>query len=120
MPWATVVDNGVIPRRYDTLPDVERPRAYHLVPAGISKAAAIAADRVHRGLAADECAVIGDALSDFECRTEVGRTFIVCNALEKDPQLADLVAATPGVEVTERDHGEGFADVVAALLADRG
>lgn len=117
MPWATFVDNGVIPRHYDTLPGIDRPRAYHLVPVGISKVAAVAADRAHRGFAAEECAVIGDALSDLECSSEVGRTFIVSNAMDKDPHLAELVEAQAGIEVTGRDHGEGFADVVFSLIS---
>ena len=32
--WATLVDNGVIPRRFETLAGVDRVRVYHLLPPG--------------------------------------------------------------------------------------
>lgn len=114
--WAGLVDNGVIPRRYRTLPDVERVRAYHLVPKGVSKAAAVAADVARRGLSAAECAVVGDAAADLECAGVVGRCFLVRNGLTKDPGLAWAAAPGSGVEVTPRSHGEGFAQVVHRLL----
>lgn len=114
--WAECLDNGVIPRRYDSLPDVERVRVYHLNPRGISKRAGVAADRARRGLAREECAVIGDARADLECAAEVGRAFAVRNALEKDPDLGALVDRVPGATVTERGYGLGVADTVDALL----
>lgn len=115
--WADWVDNGVIPRHYDTLPGVETVRVFHLVPKGVSKRAAIAADRAERGLEAAECAVIGDALSDLECAAEVGRAFVVANALDKDPALGPAVEAVPNAEVTDRGYGLGFADVVSRLTS---
>ncbi|MBI2170163.1 MAG: HAD family phosphatase [Actinobacteria bacterium] len=114
--WAEVVDNGVIPRRYEGLPALDVIRCYHLTPRGISKATGIAADRAHRGLAREECAVIGDARADLDCHGEVGRVFVVANAVEKDPELGPLVDKIPNAEVTKRGHGLGFADVVSALL----
>ena len=116
--WVTLVDNGVIPRRYETL-DVERVRAYHLLPRGVSKAAGVAADRAQRGLDRAECAVVGDAAADLECRAEVGRCFLVHNGLEKDPSLGWAQAPDSGVEVTKAGHGEGFAEVVHRLLDER-
>jgi hydroxymethylpyrimidine pyrophosphatase-like HAD family hydrolase len=114
--WAVLVDNGVIPRRFESLPDVERVHAYHLVPRGVSKAAAVAADRAKRGLAKEECAVVGDAAADIDCRSQVGRCFLVRNGLHKDPGLAWVTEEGSGVEVTTRGHGEGFAEVVHRLL----
>lgn len=117
--WAECIDNGVIPRRFEGLPGVDTVRVYHLNPAGISKRAGIAADRARRGLGREECAVIGDAAADLACHTEVARTFVVANALDKDPGLAALVGTTDA-EVTRRGYGEGFADVVRSLLGDGG
>jgi phosphoglycolate phosphatase len=114
--WAELVDNGVLPRRYQSLPGIELVRAYHLVPRGVSKAAAVGADRRRRGLAREECAMVGDAAADLECRTEVGRCFLVRNGLMKDPDLAWVVEPGSGVEVTTTGHTEGFAEVVALLL----
>ncbi|HEV7865971.1 MAG TPA: HAD family phosphatase [Acidimicrobiia bacterium] len=116
--WATLVDNGVIPHRYETL-TVERVRAYHLLPRGVSKVAGVAADRAQRGLERAECAMVGDAAADLECRGEVGRCFLVRNGLDKDPSLQWVVEAGSGVEVTKSGHGEGFAEVVHRLLDER-
>ena len=115
-PWAELLDNGVIPRHYDTLPTVGLVHAYHLVPRGVSKAAGIAADRARRGLPREACAMVGDASADLECRREVGRCFLVRNGLVKDPALGWTLEPASGVEVTEAGHGEGFAEVVHRLL----
>jgi phosphoglycolate phosphatase len=117
-PWAELLDNGVIPRRFETLPGVARVRAYHLVPRGVSKAAGVAADRARRGLPREACAMVGDAQADLECRAEVGRCFLVRNGLAKDPGLAWALDPQSGVEVTAASHGEGFAEVVHRLLDD--
>lgn len=114
--WAELVDNGVIPRRYEAMPSVERVHAYHLVPRGVSKAAAIAADRVRRGIRREDCAMIGDAAADLDCRFEVGRCFLVGNGLAKDPNLAWTTEPGSGVEVLKAGHGEGFAEAVESLL----
>ena len=114
--WATLCDNGVIPHRYETLPAVERTRAYHVLPRGVSKVAGVAADRAQRGLDRAECAMVGDAAADLECRGEVGRCFLVRNGLDKDPSLRWVLEAGSGVEVTKAGHGEGFAEVVHRLL----
>jgi hydroxymethylpyrimidine pyrophosphatase-like HAD family hydrolase len=116
--WATLVDNGVIPRRYENLTAVDRVRAYHLLPRGVSKVAGVAADRAYRGLEREECALVGDAAADLDCRGEVGRCFLVRNGLDKDPSLAWVLEPDSGVEVTKTTHGEGFAEVVHRLLDD--
>jgi hydroxymethylpyrimidine pyrophosphatase-like HAD family hydrolase len=114
--WATLVDNGVIPRRYENLTKVERVRAYHLLPRGVSKVAGVAGDRSYRGLDPSDCALVGDAAADLDCRGEVGRCFLVRNGLDKDPNLAWVLEPGSGVEVTKGTHGEGFAEVVHRLL----
>jgi hydroxymethylpyrimidine pyrophosphatase-like HAD family hydrolase len=116
--WATLVDNGVIPSRYENLAGLDRVRAYHLLPRGVSKLAGVAGDRAHRSLDRAECAVIGDAAADLECRGEVGRCFLVRNGLDKDPSLRWALEPGSGVEVTKAGHGEGFAEVVHRLLDD--
>lgn len=114
--WADCIDNGVIPRRFDGLPGLEAARVFHLVPRGVSKAAAVAADRSRRGLTPEDCAAIGDAAADLACAAEVGRFFLVANALQKDPGLADAVNAADNAEVTNGAYGAGFADAVHALV----
>ncbi len=117
--WATLVDNGVIPSRYENLAGLDRVRAYHLLPRGVSKVAGIAADRAQRRLDRAECAVVGDAAADLDCRGEVGRCFLVRNGLDKDPSLQWVLEPGSGVEVTKAGHGEGFAEVVHRLLDER-
>lgn len=114
--WAELIENGVIPRRFDGIPDVERVHAYHLVPRGVSKMTAIAHDRSARGIAREDCAMVGDAGADMDCRVEVGRCFLVANGLVKDPTLAWTTEAGSGVEVTEAGYGSGFAEAVHQLL----
>lgn len=114
--WTEFVDNGVIPRRYGTMPEVERVHAYHLVPRGVSKAAAIRADQERRGLDRSDCAMVGDSTADVGCRTEVGRCFLVRNGYDKDPGLAWTREPGSGVEVTAATHGSGFAEAVHLLL----
>jgi hydroxymethylpyrimidine pyrophosphatase-like HAD family hydrolase len=114
--WATLVDNGVIPRRYENLTGADRVRAYHLLPRGVSKLAGVAGDRASRGLDREDCAIVGDAAADLDCRGEVGRCFLVRNGLDKDPSLAWVLEPDSGVEVTKGSHGEGFAEVVHQLL----
>lgn len=114
--WAELIDNGVIPRRFPGLPDVEPVHAYHLVPRGVSKATAVAADRAQRSIPRGECAMVGDAGADLDCRTEVERCFLVPNGLVKDPDLAWAAEPGSGVEVTGAGFGAGFAEVVHRLL----
>jgi 3-deoxy-D-manno-octulosonate 8-phosphate phosphatase KdsC-like HAD superfamily phosphatase len=82
----------------------------------VSKVAAVAADRAQRSLDRAECAMVGDAAADLECRGEVGRCFLTRNGLDKDPSLQWVVESGSGVEVTKAGHGEGFAEVVHRLL----
>ncbi len=114
--WAELIENGVIPRRFPGIPEVERVHAYHLVPRGVSKVTAIAADRAQRGIPREDCAVVGDAGADLDCRVEVGRCFLVGNGLVKDPDLAWATQPGSGVEVTDAGFGAGFAEVVHRLL----
>lgn len=114
--WAECIDNGVIPHHYESLPGVETVRVFHLNARGVSKRAGVAADRRRRGIRRGECAVVGDAAADLACHPEVARTFVVANALEKDPTMGGLVDAVPDAEITRRDHGQGFADVVRELI----
>jgi hypothetical protein len=79
----------------------------------------VAADRAFRGLDRAECAMVGDAAADLECRTEVGRCFLTRNGLDKDPSLRWALEPGSGVEVTKAGHGEGFAEVVHRLLDER-
>ena len=59
-----LVDNGEI------APDTH---TYHLIPAGASKARAVAAHMRARGYAPEECVAVGDSREDLEVAEVVGR-----------------------------------------------
>lgn len=110
--WLDLLDNGVIPRSYPTLP-VEEVHAYHLLPRGVTKATAVAADMARRGLAPEECVALGDSPSDASLAGAVGAVFIVANGRA----AVERAGAPPeNVYATEGSHGEGFAEVVEALF----
>jgi phosphoglycolate phosphatase len=111
--WLELRDNGVIHRRFPGL-DLPEVHAYHLVPRGVSKAAAIALHRERRGLGPEATAAVGDSPADLEAAGVTGAVFIVANG-------ADATRAAWGhVEnafVTPSAGGNGVAEAVAALLA---
>jgi hydroxymethylpyrimidine pyrophosphatase-like HAD family hydrolase len=111
--WLELRDNGVIHRRYPGL-DLPEVRAYHLVPRGVSKAAAIAVHRERHGLEPPETAAVGDSPSDLEAATVTGAVFIVANGAA----AVDAAGESPeNAFVTPSAGGIGVAEAVAALLA---
>ncbi len=112
-----LVDNGVVRRRSPALAALPQVRAYHLRPAGISKAAAVAAHQRMRGLDAADCLAVGDSREDLGVAAVVARFWLVANALEHDPVLTDLAASHANVAVAEGSHGAGVYEAVVATLA---
>jgi hydroxymethylpyrimidine pyrophosphatase-like HAD family hydrolase len=113
-----LVDNGAIsPKR--SLPNLPGPpHAYHLLPRQASKARAVAAHIRARGYEPGECVGVGDSREDLDVAGVVGRFFLVANALEKDPSLAEAMAGRRNVEVTEGSYGEGFYEAVVRSMAE--
>jgi phosphoglycolate phosphatase len=85
---------------------------YHLIPAGCSKAAAVAVHMRARGYAREECIGVGDSREDLEVAEVVGRLFLVANAAAGDS------SAYPNVERTEAAMSEGFYEAVVRALAE--
>ena len=112
--WLELVDNGRLARGAERFPHLVggEVRAYHLAPAGTSKASAVARDRARRGIAREECAAIGDGPADVAMAAEVGTMFLVVNGADARP------ADAANVRVTERSYGLGFAEAVRALLGE--
>ena len=109
--WARLLDNGRLRGAYPHLgPDATH--AYHLLPAGVSKAGTAAAYLASRGLPPERAAAIGDSPADLQLAGVAGVMFLVANgawaAGAADP-------ATP-VVVTPSPAGQGWAEAVAALL----
>lgn len=116
-----MVDNGAIaPRR--TLGGAEAlggdPHVYHLIPAGSSKANAVARHRAARGYAPEECIAVGDSREDVDLAEHVGRFYLVANGVEKDPDIGSAVAQRPNVTVTEARNGDGFYEAVVGALME--
>lgn len=109
--WLGLRDNGRLRRLLPHL-DVPEVRAYHLLPRGVSKASAVRRHQEIRGVPRGATAAVGDSLADLEVADVVGRFFLVANGLGA---IADAALPSNGV-VTDRAHGDGFADAVRSLL----
>jgi HAD superfamily hydrolase (TIGR01484 family) len=114
--WLRLVDNGVV--REHSLPGVERVHAYHLVPAGASKARAVARHMQARGYATEECIAAGDSREDLDSAEVVETFWLVANALERDPTLSSDLAGRRGVRVASEAYGAGVYEAVVTTLAE--
>ena len=98
-----LVDNGEIGPQL---------HGFHLIPAGTSKAAAVAVHMRARGYAPEDCIAIGDSREDLDVAASVGRFFLVANAAAGD------TSGYPNVERTEAAMSEGFYEAVIRALAE--
>jgi phosphoglycolate phosphatase len=98
-----LVDNGEI------APDTH---TFHLIPAEVSKARAVAAHMRARGYTPEECVAVGDSREDLEVAGVLGRLFLVANAVAGD------TSAFGNVERTEAAMSEGFYEAVVRALAE--
>lgn len=115
-----LVDNGVLGMTSRTLdPDVGPLRGYHLLPRGASKAGAVAAHMRARGYAPGDVVAIGDSREDLGAAAVVGTFWLVANALEHDPTLADAIRGLGNVRVAEAGNGPGVYEAVVTELAER-
>jgi hydroxymethylpyrimidine pyrophosphatase-like HAD family hydrolase len=119
--WLRLLDNGVIPeaRALGLMPELDVVRAYHLIPAGASKARAVARHMQIRGYAPQECIACGDSREDLSAAGAVGSFWLVANALERDPGLAGVVGRVPNVRVCSEGFGAGVYEAVVTTLAER-
>lgn len=114
-----LVDNGVVHRRSAALAALAHVRGYHLVPAGVSKAAAVAFHMRVRSYAREETIAVGDSREDLACAEHVGAFWLVANAVERDPSIREAIAAYPNVRVAEAGHGAGVYEAVVSSLVTR-
>jgi phosphoglycolate phosphatase len=112
-----LVDNGAVSGRSPALADLPQVRGYHLVPAGASKAGAVALHRRARGYAREQCLAVGDSREDLSCAVHVGSFWLVANALQRDPSLREALPAGGNVRVAEAGYGEGVYEAVLSTLA---
>ena len=112
-----LVDNGVI-GYHRTLPDIERPHAYHLIPGPASKARAVATHMRARGYAPDDVIAAGDSREDMGAADAVGTFWLVRNALDRDPSLTEDIARRSNVRVADASFGAGVYEAVVTTLAE--
>lgn len=116
-PPMDLIDNGAL--RYAGTLDCSdaAPHAVHLVPRGISKAGAIAADLASRGLAPDQAAAIGDSATDIQMADAVATMVLVANALESPGVLSELERSPrENVRVTTAKRSEGWTEFARMWL----
>jgi hypothetical protein len=118
-----LVDNGVLAAHGVLVDgelfglDVERVHAYHLIPAGASKARGVARHMQARGYTPEECIAVGDSREDIEMGDAVGAFWLVANAAERDPTLVDFAKGRSGVRIAEAPFGSGVYEAVVTTLA---
>ncbi len=115
--WLRLVDNGVIREHADRFPGLVV-HAYHLIPAGASKARAVARHMQVRGYTAADCIAVGDSREDLEAESVVGTFWVVANALERDPTLAPEIAGRARVRIASVGYGAGVYEAVVTTLAE--
>ena len=116
MDWLRLVDNGVIREHAGRMPGLEVVHAYHLIPAGASKARGVARHMRVRGYTAGDCIAVGDSREDMDAASVVETFWLVANAVERDPTLrADLRS---GVRLASESYGAGVYEAVVTTLAE--
>jgi len=115
-----ILDNGMVHPPAHGLACLEPIHAYHLVPAGTSKAQAIALDLAARGLTRNQAAAIGDSAADLSMSASVGITALVANAFDS-PRLLEALPLRAAEKVVrlEGERGDGWAEFAKAWLAAR-
>jgi phosphoglycolate phosphatase len=111
-----LVDNGAVSRRSPALAELSHVRGYHLLPAGASKATAVAFHMRARGYEREQTFAIGDSREDLACAASVGDFWLVANALAHDTTMPAAMAAYENVRVTEAAHGGGVYEAVMSTL----
>jgi HAD superfamily hydrolase (TIGR01484 family) len=110
-----LIDNGAIVRGMKGIEG--HAHAYHLMPAGASKANAVAFHMRARGYSPQECIAIGDSIEDLAVAEVVPRFFVPANGPEKDPGLREAVAGRAGLTITEGRNGVGVYEAIVSTLA---
>jgi hydroxymethylpyrimidine pyrophosphatase-like HAD family hydrolase len=118
--WLRLVDNGVIWAAPELMPGLPVIHAYHLIPAGASKARGVARHMQARGYAPQDCIAAGDSREDMDAASVVGTFWLVANALERDVTLQREVASRPGVRIASESYGAGVYEAVVTTLAEQG
>lgn len=114
-----LVDNGSVSTRSPVLAGLAQVRGYHLVPAGVSKASAVAFHRRARGYAREETFAVGDSREDLACAEHVRTFWLVANAVERDPTIREALVGRENVSACAAAHGAGVYEAVVSTLMSR-
>jgi hydroxymethylpyrimidine pyrophosphatase-like HAD family hydrolase len=117
--WLRLVDNGIVHEHADEMPGLSLVRAYHLIPSAASKARSVARHMQARRYAPADCIAVGDSREDMECASVVGAFWLVANARDADPTLAEEAAAEARVHIASQPYGAGVYEAVVTTLAER-
>jgi len=109
-----MLDNGAV-RNPGNLIDVDRPHAYHLVPAGVSKGSAIGADLKARNHSTNDSVAIGDSVSDLEMADFVRTLYLVADPDTAPAALLSAAAAKLNVVVAGKPGPEGWTIAINQL-----
>jgi hydroxymethylpyrimidine pyrophosphatase-like HAD family hydrolase len=116
--WLRLVDNGVVRAASEQMPELPVVRAYHLIPAGSSKARGVAAHMQARGYAREECIAVGDSREDMDTASVVATFWLVANALERDLTLEADASGRAGIRIAFESYGAGVYEAVVTTLAE--
>jgi hydroxymethylpyrimidine pyrophosphatase-like HAD family hydrolase len=116
--WLRLVDNGVVRARAEQMPGLPTIHAYHLIPAGASKARAVARHMQSRGYAQSDCIAAGDSREDMDAAAVVDTFWLVANAVDRDPTLAEELPGRARVRLTAEAYGAGVYEAVVTTLAE--
>jgi hydroxymethylpyrimidine pyrophosphatase-like HAD family hydrolase len=111
-----LLDNGAVSTRSPALAALPQVRGYHLLPACVSKGAAVAFHRRARGYARAETFAVGDSREDLATAEHVATFWLVANALARDPTLRGALARHDNVRVCDAGHGAGVYEAVLSTL----
>lgn len=117
--WLRLVDNGVVRASSEQMAGLEVVHAYHLIPAGASKARAVARHMQARGYGLEDVIAVGDSREDLGLTPVVGCFWLVSNAVERDAELADEILGRAGVRLAEGGYGAGVYEAVVTTLAEQ-
>ena len=116
--WLRLVDNGVVRAAAEQMPGLPVVHAYHLIPAGASKARAVARHMQARGYSPEECIAVGDSREDMDAASVVQTFWLVANALDRDATLGAELSGRAGIRVTAEPYGAGVYEAVVTTLAE--
>lgn len=99
---------------------VRHPRAYHLAPDSVSKAAAVDHHRRIRGYEIEETISVGDSAEDVGMAAATGTFWLVGGAAEHDPSVAAARLEYDNVQVAEAGPGAAvYEAIVTTLMLDK-